>query len=212
MSKNQKDREKEKIIMSNLRREAKKQNFKMISNCIYKVVEDYFSYAVFWVQYNEDKWTLFLRMNIKAYNYDNLFWEIFEMSENINAKESLRANGAYVCPSFQWIEKSYEVSTLELMHIDIANAIDDFQYEINKLVEMIKLEYGDFHAFILSKENILDGKLLKMIANISKKDYFIAKEIACEEIDKGQRGGYRNQGKDIYEYIIEYCNKSIKNR
>lgn len=195
--------------MINLRRETKKQNFKMISNCIYKVVDDYFSSAVFWLQYKEDKWTLFFRMNIKAYHYDNLFWEIFGMPENINAKESLRANGAYVCPTFQWIEKSYEVSTLELMPIDIANAINDFQNEINKLVEKIKLEHGDFNEFILSQENILDEKLLKMIANISKKDYFVAKEIACEEIDKGQRGGYRNKGKDIYEHIIEYCGKYI---
>lgn len=197
--------------MTNLRREAKKQNFKMISNCIYKVVDEYFSSAVFWLQYKEDNWTLFLRMNIKAYHYDNLFWEIFGMPENINAKESLRANGAYVCPTFQWIEKSYEVSTLELMPIDIENAINDFQNEINKLVEKIKLEYGDFNKFILSQENILDEKLLKMIANIAKKDYFVAKEIACEEIDKGQRGGYRNQGKDIYEHIIDYCNKCLKN-
>ncbi|KOS60623.1 hypothetical protein [Lysinibacillus sp. FJAT-14222] len=211
MSKNQKNKEKEKIIMTNIKQEAKKQNFKVISNCIYKVMGDYFACAVFWVQCNEDKWTLFLRMNIKAYNYDNLFWEIFEMPENINAKESLRANGAFACPPFQWIERSYEVSTLELMQSDIASAINDFQNEINKLVEVIKLDSGDFNSYILSQKNITDEKLLKMIANISKNDYSVAKEIAFAEIGKGQRGGYRNKGKDKYEYIIEYCNKHINN-
>ena len=210
MSKNQKKQE-EKTIMTTIKQEAKKQNFKVISNCIYKVVGDYFVYAVFWVQCNEDKWTISPRMNIKAYNYDNLFWEIFEMPENINAKESLRANGAFVCPPFQWIEKSYEVSTLELMHIDIANAINDFQNEINKLIEVIKLECGDFNSFILSQNNILDEKLLKMIANIFKNDYSVAKEMASEEIRKGERGRYRNKGKDIYEYIIQYCKKHINN-
>lgn len=75
------------------------------------------------------------------------------------------------------------------------NAINDFQNEINKLVEIIKLEYDDFNTFILSQENILDEKLLKMIANISKKDYFVANEIACEEIDKGQQGGIGIRGK-----------------
>lgn len=211
MNKNQKNQEEEKSIMTNIKQEAKKQNFKVISNCIYKVEGDYFAYAVFWVQCNEDKWTLFLRMNIKAYTYDNLFWEIFEMPENINAKESLRANGAFVCPPFQWIEKSYEVSTLELMQKDIARAINDFQNEINKIVEVIKLDSGDFNSFILSQKNILDEKLLKMIANISNNNYSVAKEIAYAEIGKGQRGGYRNKGKDIYEYIIEYCNKHINN-
>lgn len=211
MSKNLKNQEQEKTILTNIKQEAKKQDFKVISNCIYKVVGDYFAYAVFWVQCNADKWTLSLRMNIKAYTYDDLFWEIFEMPENINAKDSLRANGAFVCPPFQWIEKSYEVSTLELMQRDIASAINDYQNEIYKLVELIKLESGDFNSFILSQKNISDEKLLKMIANISKNDYSVAKEIACVEIGMGQRGGYRNKGKDIYEYIVEYCNKHINN-
>lgn len=197
--------------MTNIKQEAKKQDFKVISNCIYKVVGDYFANAVFWVQCNENKRTLFLRMNIKAYSYDNLFWEIFEMPENLNAKESLRANGAYVCPPFQWIEKSYEISTSELMHLDIAKAINDYQNEINKIVEVIKLECGDFNFFILSQEKILDEKLLKMIAYISKTDYSAAKELACAEIEKGRRGGFKNKGKDIYEYIIEYCNNHINN-
>lgn len=51
------------------------------------------------------------------------FGKSLKMPENINAKESLRANGAFACPSYQWIEKTYEISTLESMQIDIANAI-----------------------------------------------------------------------------------------
>lgn len=211
MGKVQKIQEEEKAIMSKIKLEAKKQNFKVISNCIYKVVGDYFAYAVFWVQCNEGKWTLFLRMNIKANNYDNLFWEIFEMPENIKAKVSLKANGAYVCPPFQWIEKSTELSTSELMHIDIANAINNFQNEINIIIETIKLDYGDFNSFLLSQNNLLDEKLLKMLAHISRNDYQVAKGMACAEIGKGQRGGYKNKGKDIYEYIIKYCNNHINN-
>lgn len=211
MSKIQKSKETEKLIMTNIKQEAKKQNFKVISNCIYKVVGEYFANAVFWVQFHEDQWTLFLRMNIKAYNYDNLFWDIFGMPENIHARDSLRANGAYVCPPIQWIEKSYEVSTFDLMHKDIENAIKDFQKEINNIIEIIKLQHGNFDSFILSQENILDEKLLKMIANISKNNYSVAQQMAFREIENGHRGGYKNKGKDVYEYIIEYCNEHMKN-
>lgn len=63
-----------------------------------------------------------------------------------------------------------KVSTLESMQIDIANGINDFQYEVNKLIELIKLEFGDFNSTILSQKNIIDENLLKMIANISKDD------------------------------------------
>ena len=209
MSKNLKNQDIEKVITTTIKQEAKKQHFKVISNCIYKAVGDYFVNAVFWVECNEDKWSLFLRMNIKSYHYDNLFWEIFDMPENINMKESLRANGAYVCPFFQWNEKSYEISHLESMQMDIASAISEFQNEVNKFVEVIKSEYGNFDSFIISQNNILDEELLKMIANISKGDMSVAYEMARAEVEQGNRGGYRNKGKDIYEYIIEYCNKHI---
>lgn len=39
MSKNQKNQEHEKIILTNIKHEAKKQNFKIISNCIYKKID-----------------------------------------------------------------------------------------------------------------------------------------------------------------------------
>ncbi|MHC1723773.1 MAG: hypothetical protein AB9836_11300 [Aminipila sp.] len=201
------NQETEKIIITNIRQEAKKQGVKMISNCIYKVVGDYFAYSVFWIQCIEDKWTLFLRMNIKAYNYDNLFWTIFEMVENINSKESLRANGAYASPVFQFAEKSYELGIIEEMPKDIAKVIMDFENEIKKFAEIIKFQYGNFDLFILSKNNISDEKLIKMLANISQGNHSAAKEMAIIEMKQGNRGGYKNKGKDIYEYVVEYCDK-----
>ncbi len=47
---------------------------------------------------------------------------------------------------------------------------NDFQYEVNKLIELIKLEFGDFNSTILFQKNIIDENLLKMIASISKDD------------------------------------------
>ena len=29
--------------------------------------------------------------------------------------------------------------------------------------------------------------------------------LAKAEIEKGNRGGYQNDGKDIYQYIVDYC-------
>lgn len=203
-------RETEKAILASLRKKSKKQKFKVISNCLYKVENDYFIHAVYWSHYEGNQWTLVLRMNIKAYKYDDLFWRVFEMPENIIAKESLRANGAFVCPSFNWAEKSYEINSLESMQKDVENAIDDFQLEIDQFKEKIKIEYDDFSSFILSQTDILDEMLLKMIAHIARKDYLNAKELACAEIESGQIGGYKNKGKDIYEYIVEYCNEKLK--
>lgn len=208
MDKNQK--ETEKAILAHLKKESKKQQFKVISNCLYKADNDYFTHAVYWSHYEEDQWTLVLRMNTKAYTYDDLFWEIFEMPENINAKESLRANGAFVCPSLNWAEKSYKINSLDSMQKDVEKAIDDFQLEIEQFKRKIKVEYDNFSSFILAQTDFLDEMLLKMIAHIAREDYIVSKELACAELESGEIGGYRNKGKDIYEYIVKYCNEKLK--
>lgn len=205
MIKNKKNKEIEKVIITNIKQEAKKQKFKIRSNCIYKIIEDYFIYASYKIQPGEEQWTLILRMKIKSYDYDNLFWEIFDMAENKNEPDSLRAVGAFSCPAFQWNKKSYEISSLESLKADIENAMNDFQNEINLFIDMVKLEYGDFHTFILSQNDML----LKMLANITKNNYALARELASSEIEKGERGGFANKGKYIYEYIIDYCDKQI---
>jgi hypothetical protein len=199
----------DKVLINIIKQQAKEQDFKVVSNCIYKVIGKYFIYAVFWTQNAGGKWNFFLRMNIKLYSYDDLFWEIFEMPENKSTKDSLRANGAYVCPPFQWMEKSYELSKQESFLIEITDSIVDFQSEINKFILLINKDYQDFNSFILQQSNILDEQLLKMIACISKQDYKQAYELAENQIKSGNWGGYSNKGKDIYEYILKYCNTNI---
>lgn len=58
-------------------------------------MEDFFAYAVCFVQFSNERYELVLGINIKCYVYDDLFWKILNMAENINRKESLRANGAF---------------------------------------------------------------------------------------------------------------------
>jgi hypothetical protein len=201
----------EKEIQTLIKQQAKKQGFNVVSNCIYKIIDNYFIYSVFWIQKNESNWKLYLRMNIKPYNYDNLFWEIFDMADNVNAKDSLRANGAFICPSIQWHEKPYELGHSEHYNTEIVNAILDFQKETDEFIFYLNEKYPSFNSFVVDQQNILDEKLLKMIANISEGDYSLACKMADNEVIDGNRGGYKNKGKDIYEYIIEYCKKRIKN-
>jgi hypothetical protein len=202
-------KELEKVAVSNIKREVKKKGFKTISNCIYKRIDNYFCYSVFWLQYNEDTWFLSLRMNIKPYNYDELFLKILNTSKDLTIRDSLRANGAYACPPIQLGEKLYEISNLEKMELDIEKAINSFEAEIENFNIKVKEKFKDFDNFILAQEEILDNKLLKMIANISLENYAIAREMATTEIRNNKRGGYSNEGKDIYQHIVEYCKSKL---
>lgn len=48
-----------------------------------------------------------------------------------------------------------------------------------------------------------------MLANIELENLKKAKEVAEIEIARGNRGGFRNNDKDIYQYILEYCESNI---
>lgn len=195
----------EKEVKQIIKKQAKKHGFNVSSNCIYKRYNKYFTYSVFWIRCIENQFKLFFRMNIKLYNYDNLFWDIFDMKDNITAKDSLRANGAYTCPSIQWKEKSYDIKQFDSTEEDVDNAILDFQKEIDSFIINLNDNYGSFDSYVLSHTDILDQKLMEMLANISKQNYRAARDIAIIEVKNGNRGGYSNKGKDIFEYIIKYC-------
>ena len=49
-------------------------------------------------KFNENRFYINVRLNIKPYLFDNYFWEIFNMSSNIEEKESLRVIGAFSFP------------------------------------------------------------------------------------------------------------------
>ena len=62
-----------------------------------------------------------------------------------------------------------------------------------------------FNRKMLTETEFLNEKLIKMIACVELGDIERARKMAEEEIEKGKRGGYGNNDKDIYQYIVEYC-------
>lgn len=199
----------EKEVKQIIKNKAKKYAFNVISNCIYKKFNKYFTYSVFWIQCIENQFKLFFRMNIKLYSYDNMFWDIFDMKDNITGKDSLRANGAYSCPAIQWKEKSYDIKQSDSTEDDVEKAILNFQSEIDLFIMTLNDEYGDFDSYVLNQTDLLDQKLMKMLANISKGNYNTARDIATIEVQNRNRGGYSNKGKDIYEFIIKYSEEQL---
>ena len=63
---------------------AKKEGFKGISNIIYKRVDDLFIFIIFFIRKNKGYFELSVSMEVKLYEYDNLFWKIFKMESNID--------------------------------------------------------------------------------------------------------------------------------
>jgi|BioPla2DNA2_1021312.scaffolds.fasta_scaffold119703_1 hypothetical protein len=194
----------EKDIQKTIKRQGVLKSLKMISNCVYCKMEEFFIYAVYFVQLKNKGYELVLRINIKPYVYDDLFWELLNMADN-NQKDSLRANGAFACPSLELKEIAYEIVSLDSLEELVSNAMLEFKRETELFINQVHKEYGDFNSYILEQSGILDERLLKMLAYICHENYSDAMKLATSEIELGNRGGYSNEGKDIYKHILNYC-------
>jgi hypothetical protein len=190
-----------------VRKVFKENGFRSISNSIYKTSNSYFIHANYNVGLYENNYTFSIDLYIKKYNYDDIFWGVLDMGENTNGKISLRANGAFRSPSIPVTDKKYNIKNFANLDEMIRLALDDVNYEIDHFFETMIKEYGDFNKLVLAQSDILDEKLLKMIANIDCREYGVAKKFAKHELSEGRDGRFQNNGKGIYEYIVEYCSK-----
>ena len=209
MTKGQREnlKEIEKAIKCGMKQNISRAECKLISNCIFKKLNDYLISAIYFVRFSGNQYRLTFRYNIKLYNYDNIFWEVFDMKENCLQKDSLRVNGAYTAPSIQWDEKTYTITNVSEAEQVCVEAINEFNTESKMFIEKILTEYGSFDSFILKQEGIMDEMLLKMLANINMKRYANAENIANTELEQGQGGRFQNNGIDINEYVLMYCRK-----
>lgn len=146
---------------------------------------------------------------VKTYESDNLFWTIFDMKDNIGEKDSLRANGAYTMPSFKIGEYSLKIEATTKLNEASKNFMKKIATEHDDFIDSLSRNIKKFDCYLLERSGYLREELIKMIASIELQNFRSAKEMAEREIVKGNRGGFRNYDKDIYEYILEYCENNI---
>lgn len=201
----------EKSLAKTLRMVTSQYNYKIVANCIYKGLGEFFTHAVFFVRVVDGDFKLVVRHYIKTYEEDNLFWTIFNMPDNINQRESLRANGAFVVQSIQLAESQYTIMINSDLESISKTVLEEFEIKVGKFLESINLSHEEYYQYILHQANFLSEKLKKMLAYILLNESDKALCLAKAEIEKGNRGGYQNDGKDIYQYIVDYCkNHSLK--
>ena len=201
----------EKSLAKTLRMVTSQYNYKIVANCIYKGLGEFFTHAVFFVRVVDGDFKLVVRHYIKTYEEDNLFWTIFKMPDNINQRESLRANGAFVVQSIQIAESQYTITINSDLDSISKTVLEEFEIKYGKFLESINFSHEKYYQYILHKVNFLSEKLKKMLAYILLNESDKALCLAKAEIKQGNLGGYQNDGKDIYQYIVDYCkNHSLK--
>lgn len=195
----------EKALIKEFKAVAKTFKYKSISNSLYKKDNDFFMHTVYFAAYKDNALKFTVWNYVKTYKSDNLFWTIFDMRDNISEKDSLRANGAYTMPSYKSSDYSLEIQEVTNLHEICKCLMKKIVVGYDEFLNSLSRDAKKFNCFLLEQNGYLREDLIKMIANIELQNLKKAKEIAEIEIDKGNRGGFRNNDKDIYQYILEYC-------
>lgn len=187
LSKNQ-----QKLLVNAIRAFLKEKGYKIKSNTIYTVQENAFIHCDFLIV-NSQK--MIYRIYIKDYEYDNIFWEIMQMKDNVNQNDSLRACGAFKAPSV-------------LLKKGEMNLTDRYGEQAEYLVELIDkcshefIDEYDIDEYIIDNENGMDKEILKCLAYLHMKKKEDAIKIAQKSINSGNKGNYENEGKAFFEWVL----------
>ena len=146
---------------------------------------------------------LLIILDIKKYTYDEWFWDIMDMSDNRKNGDAFRSIGAFVAPSI-WITRYLEEPE-SFSDRFLRDCVEKVQIQLENFVTK-----HDINEYVLSGADLedggklLDGNLLKCLAYCDLGNLPAAKKIAKEEVQKGRDGGFENEGKSFFEWMLLY--------
>ena len=182
----------QKQLNQQIKLNAKNKGYKARSCSLYKLKGDKFIHTNYLIV--ESKKIIF-NIYIKKYSYDNIFWDIMQMSDNKKESDSLRAIGAFKAPSILIKKGEYELSE------DVVNLSNQFIEEV-ELASDNFIANNEINIYVLKTEDEVDNEILKCLAYLDMKQYEQAYEIAREAIGSGYRGRFENNGKGFFEWLL----------
>ena len=185
------DKNQQKELINAIYISSNGREYKTKKNTIYRVIDKAFIHCNFLIV-NSQK--LVYRIYIKNYDYDDIFWEIMQMSSNSKKNDSLRAIGAFKAPSV----------LLKKGEVDLTEKYEEQAEYLDGLVDECShnfMEKYDIDEYVIVYEDGMDKEVLKCLAYIHMNDIEQAVKIAANSINDGNRGNYVNGGKAFFEWI-----------
>ena len=185
------DKNQQKKLINAIYISSNGRGYKTKKNTIYRVIDKAFIHCDFLIV-NSQK--LVYRIYIKNYDYDDIFWEIMQMSSNSKKNNSLRAIGAFKAPSVLlkkgevYLTEKYEEQAEYLVGL-----VDECSHNF--------MEKYDIDEYVIVYEDGMDKEVLKCLAYIHMNNIEQAVKIAANSINDGNRGNYVNGGKAFFEWI-----------
>ena len=194
------NKEKEKLFFNTIKQQSKKYSWKFKSYFTFKVIDDLYFVANFYVipgKNNIYGWLAF-----KPFALDDLFWEIIDAAENSRLPLSFRSEAAFQVTAEPIFEFNITVSD----EAKPENEIDQLLADIENEVINSKTKYPSVQAF-LSRQFESEGfQGVRMITSLLYlENYGEAIKKIIEFRDKGIDSEYGFGDKDFYDLAEKYC-------
>ncbi len=146
---------------------------------------------------------LFYMIMIKKFSYDDIFWDVINMSDNKDQPISLRVNGAFTSPSIIIAEGEISLSS------DMCSVAGLLCNTVHtKVMEFRK--HHNVNEYVIEHNEIPYSSTLKCLAYIDLCNPVLAVEVAQAAIKEGDvHGGFENEGKGFFEWILLRYNNMI---
>lgn len=188
------DKQMQKKCISAIKEIAVKDGYKKIQNTIYKVENENIISVDFLIVNSE---RLIYKITAKKQSFDEIFWKIMRMEENINERFSLRINGAFVAPTVLFYEGDMELSE----NLDLI--AEEFLKKVNKEINLF-LETNNLEEYIFSDNIVIDKNILRCLSYIDSGLLSEAKKLAEEQLLSGNTGRFVNEGRGFFELVLLY--------
>lgn len=206
-----KRKELDKYISDAVKERLKKYGYKRRNINLFKKQGDYFV-TIFIFATGMDNNRIQVWGEVKPYIFDDIFWKVFQMEENLEQPLGLRANGAFTVRSLKMYEQSQEVQSYD----EVEEYVEEMLQNCNEaIMELLNRIGSDFHAFLeyskgVEQPGLYDYALCKMLLDIKEENYQDARDLAVNEMKNYRYGDFENLGKDIYEHVVDFCEERIR--
>ncbi len=187
-----KNKQLQKEYVKQIQKKAKESGYKAPQHMFYKIQDDNLLYAYFAFAFTGN---LVYRLETKKMSFDNIFWIIMDMEDNIKRGNTLRVNGAFSAPG---ILIEGDIITLTEDIDGISDAFVD--HATSKFANFMK--NNDIIDYIFSHEQISDLEILRCLAYIDSDEVSKAVGLAKGQVEKGNRGRFVNADKGFFERIL----------
>lgn len=171
---------------------SNKVGYKVKSNTIFAIKDSAFVFCNYLIV-NSEK--IVYRIYIKDYDYDNIFWEILQMQENIKKNASLRACGAFKAPGIllkkgelKFTERYYDQAE------DLVNLIENCSCDFVK--------NNNIDEYIINNTIGMDESVLKCLAFLHTGKKEDALKLVNDAVNNNISSGYKNEEKDFWEWAL----------